>query len=497
MKQVFNSIVECIHHFAEVTPNKTMLIVKNESITYSEFWKLTIGLAKYLKGKIRTGNKVVARALPTIAHFVEMYATHLLGGVFVPVEKDCSAEKLGDIVDWLEDCTVVFGVTDDKEKVQNSFFVDIDNCIDVANSNYDENEVFTFPKESQPAIILFTTGTTGDAKGIVHRHGLYIQGFLQTDYIPYNSDSVLLMPAPLSHMAGAARSTAIFVCGGTLVILNGIALTDFYFALEVYHANAMVLSPAAINMLLTLTKDELHEYADQIEFIEIGGEKMSTKLQTELLETLPNTHLYIMYASSEGGSKCVYEFSKLGPTEDCTGKPCNNVDIIFVDENWNRIDATRDNPGFITCKSGTIMNEYYKAAEETQKVMKDGYLRMSDYGYMDSEGFVHLLGRASDIIATGGYKVIPTEIENVALSFDEISDCVCFGKKDDKLGEAVVLLVRLKDGVIFDELRIRQKLIDTLEMYKVPQKIIAVDSIQRNKNGKIDRKYYNTQKEKK
>jgi malonyl-CoA/methylmalonyl-CoA synthetase len=123
-------------------------------------------------------------------------------------------------------------------------------------------------------------------------------------------------------------------------------------------------------------------------------------------------------------------------------------------------------------------------------VLKDNVITLSDYGYIDEEGFVCLLGRAGDVIISGGQKINPTEVEDCALKSGLFTECVCYGQSDEIFGKVVKLLVVMKQGVKYDEFAIKKYLIDSLENFKVPQIIEEVDHVERNKNGKIDRKFY-------
>ena len=136
------------------------------------------------------------------------------------------------------------------------------------------------------------------------------------------------------------------------------------------------------------------------------------------------------------------------------------------------------------------MKYYLNAKEETEKVKHGSVVLMSDYGYKDEEGFLCLSGRAGDVIISGALKINPLEVENAAMGSGEFQECVCFGKKDEIFGQKVALYVVMKKGVPFNKVSIRKYLASKMEKFKVPKVIEEVDKIERNKVGKINRKYY-------
>ena len=136
------------------------------------------------------------------------------------------------------------------------------------------------------------------------------------------------------------------------------------------------------------------------------------------------------------------------------------------------------------------MSGYIGDPELTATVLRDDMVFMSDYGHIDEEGMLHIGGRESEVINVGGYKVSPTEVEDVAMSIEGVRDCICISAEHRIMGKAVKLLVVMQDGVTFDKRRIARFIADRLEPYKVPQLYEEVEAIARTYNGKLDRKFY-------
>ena len=121
---------------------------------------------------------------------------------------------------------------------------------------------------------------------------------------------------------------------------------------------------------------------------------------------------------------------------------------------------------------------------------KDHILYTADLAHIDEQGRLRLMGRNDDVINIGGFKVAPTEVEDAAMAFDGINDCICICDNSLVLGNRLKLLVVLADGITLDKRRLARHIADRLESYKVPLLYEAVPRIERTFNGKLNRKHY-------
>ena len=238
---------------------------------------------------------------------------------------------------------------------------------------------------------------------------------------------------------------------------------------------ATFLVPSAIRMLLSLASKDLAERKDRIAFIETGAAPMAHSDMLELCRILPSTRLFNTYASTETGIVCTYNYNDGDCLAGCLGLPMRHSSVFITDS------------GKVACKGKTLMTGY--AAEEalTSEVLRDGAVYTADNGFLDSQGRLHLLGRDDDVINIGGYKIAPSEVEDVALSFPDVKDCICICESSP-LGSLLTLLVVSESS--FPTRALAQFLAARLERYKVPVRYRLVPSINRTFNGKLDRKSY-------
>ena len=146
--------------------------------------------------------------------------------------------------------------------------------------------------------------------------------------------------------------------------------------------------------------------------------------------------------------------------------------------------------GRIACEGKTLMSGYAGNEELTRQVLRDGVIYTADCGRIDDEGMLRLLGREDDVINTAGYKVDPSEVEDVASSLAGIADCICLAAPHPVLGTVPKLLVVMKEGGELDKKLVAEHIGNRLEAYKVPVYYEQVASVRRTFNGKLDRKSY-------
>ena len=146
--------------------------------------------------------------------------------------------------------------------------------------------------------------------------------------------------------------------------------------------------------------------------------------------------------------------------------------------------------GLIACQGDTLMSGYVGDPERTATILRDQTVYTSDIGIIDEEGQLHLKGREDDVINVGGFKVAPTEVEDAAMAFDRLKDCICISTDHPITGRALKLLVVMNDGELLNKRQLALHLKERLEPYKVPMLYEQVEKVARTFNGKPNRKRY-------
>lgn len=478
------SIIEAVAVHAQNNPEKFCIADRKNEFTYKAYWECIAGYAKHLQELgIQKGDCVIVRNSQSIETLVAGLAIQLVGAVFVPIEKEIAESRTLELANIVNAKCYISVKTIEYDCI----YEDINNILlwknDVAFSD------FVFPNREDTAEILFTTGTTGVSKGIelIHKNVVAVSENV-IDGVKMEFDNVELIPVPLSHSHGLRRYYANMLKGASVVILKGVTFAKVVFDyIDKYHVNSMDLVPASLTSLLKVSGDKFAEYKNQIRYIQLGSAPIPENDKKELCRLLPNSRLYNFYGTTESGCSCIINFNEFKDKKNCIGRPTCNANFIFLNEDGDKIKATKENPGLLACSGDMNMVGYYKSEALNYDIMKNGYIRTQDLSYMDEDGMIYLLGRQGDVIESGGNKISPIEIEEVALTCEMIDDCACIPVDNELLGKEPKLFVVIKNDYEFDFKTIYNFLSLKLEKYKVPRIIEKIDVIPRTYNGKIKR----------
>lgn len=422
-------------------PDKTAVIAGGECLTYASLWRDVQARAARLASEgLRPGGVHLMRASQDASFLVDYFAIHLAGAVAVPLERDIPAGRFREIESLLAGEDIPDGTAD----------------------------------------ILFTTGTTGQSKGVMLSHkAILADAENLVEAQGFSPGLTFIISGPLNHIGSLSKVWPVILTGGTLNILDGLKELNAFFAiLETPGLYATFLVPAALRLLMSLAGDRLAVCAPRIDFIETGAAPLAQADMERLCKMLPHTHLFNTYASTETGIVCTHDYNAGLCQAGCLGRPMKHSHVFITPE------------GTVACRGETLMTGYVGHPELTASVLRGGTLYTNDRGRLDADGRLHLLGRTDDVINVGGFKVSPAEVEEAALSLSGVRDCVCVGVPHPVTGQQLKLLVVLYEGIPLDKKNLARQLHDRLEAYKVPLLYEQVEAVRRTYNGKIDRKAY-------
>ena len=425
---------------ARLYPQKTAIVCGELRCTYEELYARVCERAEDPDMQ-RCQTAVCLRAECSIDYLVIYFALHRAGCVVVPLEKDIPEDTFQELSQHFSASSVPENIAD----------------------------------------ILYTTGTTGKSKGVMISHQTIIadaenlisgQGFTH--------DLAFIVNGPLNHIGSLSKIYPVIMLGATLILVDGMKdLNAFWKAFD-YPALkvATFLVPASIRILIQFCPEQLAAYAEKIDFIETGAAAISQADMETLCRLLPKSRLYNTYASTETGIISTYNFNDGKCVAGCLGRPMPHSQVFITSE------------GHIACKGDTLMSGYVGDPERTATVLRDGVVYTSDIGRIDEKGMLHLSGREDDVINVGGFKVAPTEVEDAAMAFPDIQDCICISVEHKIMGRALKLLVVMKDGRVLNKRALAQFLKNKLETYKIPTLYEQTETVKRTFNGKLDRKFY-------
>lgn len=435
-----------IEHYAKLAPDRAAVICGGETLSYSCLWERIRQRAEQLReAGLREGRPHVFVATQDADFIITYCAVHLCGAVCVPLEASTPRERQQQIRDEL-------------------------------------NGKFSPPKGGRGGSdILYTTGTTGAAKGVIlSTEAWKANAENLIDRLGFASGLLFIVCGPLNHLGSLSKIYPTLMTGSTLYLLENLKdLGAFFSIFEMSFSRfATFLVPSSIRMLLQFAREELAAVAQKVDFIETGAAPISQHDMEQLWQVLPHSRLSNTYASTETGIVCSYEFSRYGCRPGVVGRPMKHSSV--------RIDED----GRVVCSGSTLMSGYVAGPEATAQVLVGGEVRMSDLGFIDENGMLCLKGRGDDVINVGGYKVNPIEVEDAVSSFGPVQDCICIPAPHVVLGSAPKLLYVPRQGQNVKPRDITDFLKCRIESYKIPLFYEAVDAIKRTYNGKLDRKAY-------
>jgi long-chain acyl-CoA synthetase len=484
----FATIIHAIAHFAEKTPEKVCLIEteSKRTLTYAELWTYSLSFARRLKqAGLTAGSRVVARVGGVLETHIAQFGTYLAGGVFCPAERNAKASRLTEMLRYFETDFLASSITAEGAAHWFDLGTFCENDSEAAAGG------LVLPKPEDLCAIIFTTGTSGKAKGVMLNH-TSIAVFAKTRAAAFEAspDDVFLWVQPLQLIGGVRAPSHVFFTGGTVVYYNGIVfINDFFKTIGEYRVTDIYLQSYALTILLRNNSKGFSQYNGQIRKIMVGGGFLPDNNKAELSELLPDAKLIIHYNATEIAPISYYVHKPGSAKSGCVGKPFACTAVRILDESGNEINSSKTRWGTVECEGDTAMLGYWNDPELTAKTLNGKKVKMADAGYFDEDGFLYLMGRRDDVIVSGGFKIAPYEIENAAVNIPGVSEAICVGSPDAILSNVPKLFVTIKEGSEFSVKQITAALAEKLETYKLPRTIRQLDEFPRVAGSqKIDRK---------
>ncbi len=339
------------------------------------------------------------------------------------------------------------------------------------------------PKSADPAVILFTSGTTGRPKGATLTHAsLIASGSAQNTHVEARHDDVTLGLMPLNHVGGlTCTTTSALVLGGTIVMLPAFSPASALEALEKYRGTSFGGVPTMWKLMLD------HETFPQrdtsaLRMAIIGGSNADPALCQQITEAVPGVRLINLYGLSESSGASIMS----APGDDVAivsssiGIPIPGVEARIVNP-----DPNADGAGELQLRGACIAAGYWAMPEETAATFVDGWLNTGDIGTIDESGHVRLLGRAKEMYLQGGYNVYPVEIENLLADHPSVAMVAGIGVPDSVLGEVGRYYVVPAQGASVDTAVLMAYCKEKIANYKVPREIVFLDELPLTPSGKI------------
>ncbi|HMD44802.1 MAG TPA: class I adenylate-forming enzyme family protein [Acidimicrobiales bacterium] len=327
--------------------------------------------------------------------------------------------------------------------------------------------------EGDPQVMFFTSGSTGEPKAVVLSNRTQrLRAMVEAPSYPVGATVCMF---PLFHMSGWTTALACWLAGEHVVFVTRPDAESLLGAIDRHRGAHFYAIPAVWRRILEAdrTPYDLTSLRDA----NTGTSATTPELLTAIVETFPGTRTTITYGSTEAGLAC-----KLGP-EDLFAKPGS------VGPPGIGVFATLDDDGQLLVKSPYLMTGYYKNPGATEEALAGGWFHTGDLAERDHDGYYSIVGRAKDLIRTGGEYVAPAEVDAVVQAHSAVADGAVAGVPDADWGEVVTAFVVLRPGAALDLDDLRRHCQRRLAAYKVPRRLVVVEAVPRTEaTGQVQRR---------
>ncbi|MBQ1445541.1 MAG: AMP-binding protein [Renibacterium sp.] len=481
-------------------PERKALLFEDQEYSYrqldEEVSKVAGALAQSGVGK---GDRVALMAHNSDRFVVVVFAVFRLGAIFVPVNPGAAAPELDYL---LRDCGAKVLVFDPElvstvhaagkhglpEGVQLFASGDCAGFPDLfaLATGFDGELSEAGAQESDDALILYTSGTTGSPKGALFDHHRTLwAAFSFVGTCGMMDGDRFLHVAPLYH----AAQTCIMVIPGVLIGATNIVHRGFQpakvlNALEEHRITMFFGVPTMFQFLLR-EPDFASRDLSELRTAMFGAAPMPASAVEQLIETLPAVNLLQLCGQTEAGPGGIFSSrEQVSARPDASGRqPTMMAQCRVVDADGK--DVAPGEVGEMLIRSEMVMKGYWNKPEQTAAAIRDGWLHTGDLLRLDPDGYMTLVDRLKDMIITGGRNVYSVEVENAVAAHPSVLDCAVIAQPHPEYGESIVAIVVLKPDTELSLEELREFCSERIARYKLPHRLVVKGQLPRNPPGKL------------
>jgi fatty-acyl-CoA synthase len=488
-----------IHRRRVKSAGQPALITGERTITYDAMADRIDRLADALAaGGVGPGDRVAYLGENHPSFLETFFAAGTLGAVFVPLNTRLAAPEIafalsdsgaGTLIHSAE-LTRLAAVGSDGTGVRRRIVADgpvgvadvehLDQIVAAASPEHRDEAV----ELSDPAMIQYTSGTTGHPKGAVltHQNIAWNSFNVLVDY-ELSTRSVALMISPMFHSAALGMGVLpMLLKGGTVVLEAHFDAGRVLELVEQHRVTSLSGVPTTFQLICEHPAWPATDLSS-LQMLTCGGSAVPTRvLDAYEQRGLAFTGGYGMTESSPGATSLQPRYSRA--KAGSAGLPHFFTDIRIADETGAVLPAGQ--PGEIQIQGPNVIGGYWNRPEASaESTLDEGWFRSGDIGYLDTDGFLFISDRLKDMIISGGENIYPAEIEQIILELEAVGSVAVVGVPDEKWGEVPRAYVQLRPGHSLTEDQLKAHLAGRLARYKIPKTVVTVDDMPRTSSGKI------------
>jgi acetyl-CoA synthetase len=376
-----------------------------------------------------------------------------------------------------------------------------ENVIDYDEIMSQQSNEFTVAhmKRDDLAYMLYTSGTTGKPKGVVHAHNDILQAIITSRYVlDIHDNDVYWCTADLGWVTGVVYGVlGVWGLGGTSVIYEGRFSPDnWYHVLQDNNVSIWYSAPTAIRMLMG-SKQQPQDYdLSALRHLCSVGEPLNPEAIWWALETF-GMPFHDTWWQTELGGISITNYPSLDIKPGSMGKPLPGIEAAIIDEDGNPVDIGEE--GNLALKASTVsslMKTIWHNTEKFDSYFKNEWYISGDCAVKDADGYYWFVGRTDDVINTAGERIGPFEVESALVEYPAVIEAAVIGKPDETRGEIIKAFVVLKKGVVADDTlkeTLKQYVKQNLAGHAYPREISFIDKLPKTRSGKIMRRVLKAQ----
>jgi len=507
--------LEFLYIATAICPDRRFIVFEGDIWSFAQFNERVNRLANAFRDSgLKKGDRIGMLHVNCPPYVEAYFAAAKIGAIFVPLNFRAKSDELAYMIGNAKPNTLLVGARYFdmiKEMLTELPSVKVCICVDARQQGdpfYEDlidssssDEVSADIDDEDVTILMYTAGTTGRPKGVPLRHSDFVSYMLENvEPADPEIEERNLLTVPLYHVAGMQAMLGAVYGGRTLILMRQFEAKEWLQTVQKEQATRAMLVPTMLKWVIE--DPDFHEYdLSSLSVITYGAAPMPLHVIRKAIAEMPGVRFINAFGQTETASTITVlgpedhviegteaeKEKKLKRLTSSIGRPLADVEVKIVDEEGTVLPAGE--VGEIYAKGPRIMKGYWGDEDKSAQVITaDGWLRTSDKGWMDEDGYIYLAGRSDDMIIRGGENISPEEVENALHSHPKIDEVAVIGIPDPDWGQEPRAIVVLKKNENAGEDEIMAYCRSRLAGFKRPRSVVFIDSLPRNPMGKILKK---------
>jgi acyl-CoA ligase (AMP-forming) (exosortase A-associated) len=498
------------------TPHKEALVHGAQRLNYQQVARLTAGFATSLRDRnVNRGDRVGIYLEASVPQVISIFGISQAEGVYVPINallhydqvmhiaRDCGMKglittpsKLAALADVIPQIPtlefLVVAGTGEIPATRLPVYRFDDLSATEPPSIWRESSI-----ESDLAAILYTSGSTGKPKGVMLSHENVVAGSrIVTAYLGITENERILAVLPFSFDAGMNQLMTAFEKGGTLVLINFVFAREIVQMLLKERITGLAGVPTLWSLLAQPNSSLDKQPLSDLRYVTNTGGAMPQAVLKILRQALPTTKVFLMYGLTEAFRSTYLPPEELDRRPTSMGKAIPDTEILVLNEQGQLCKPGE--VGELVHRGPTVSLGYWNRPEDTARALRPNPLLPTEMGdcervcfsgdlvRMDEEGFLYFIGRRDTMIKSSGFRISPTEVEEVLFQTGKLRGAAVIGVPDEMLGQSIKAFVVPRDGETLDADALLGACADKMPRYMVPKAVEILNELPKTSSGKVD-----------